>query len=108
MSSPLPKDVSTSGRITPEFAQILTPEALAFVAKLHRRFESRRQELLARRAARQATFDAGAKPDFLAETKHVRDSDWQGAPPPQEILDRRGRDHGPTTPKKGVKNPQNG
>src|ERR1051325_498661 len=96
MSSPLPKDVSTSGRITPEFAQILTPEALAFVAKLHRRFESRRQELLARRAARQATFDAGAKPDFLAETKHVRDSDWQVAAQPKDLLDRRVEITGPT------------
>src|ERR1043166_6441623 len=96
MSSPLPKDVSTSGRITPEFAQILTPEALPCVATLPRRFKSRRQELLARRAARQATFDAGAKPDFLAETKHVRDSDWQGAAPPKDLLDRRVEITGPT------------
>src|SRR6185436_17162118 len=96
MSSPLPKDVSISGRITPEFAQILTPEALAFVAKLHRRFESRRQELLARRAARQATFDAGAKPDFLAETKHIRNSEWQVAAQPKDLLDRRVEITGPT------------
>ena len=53
MSSPLPEGVSISGQITPEFSKILTPEALAFVAKLHRQFEARRQELLARRAARQ-------------------------------------------------------
>src|ERR1041384_5702626 len=96
MSSRLAKDVSTSGRISPEFAQILTPEALAFVAKLHRSFESRRQESLARRAARQATFDAGAKPDFLAETKHVRDSDWQVAAQPKDLLDRRVEITGPT------------
>jgi len=96
MSSPLPKDVSISGRITPEFAQILTPEALAFVAKLHRRFESRRRELLARRAARQASFDAGAKPDFLAETKNIRDSEWQVASQPQDLLDRRVEITGPT------------
>jgi malate synthase len=96
MSSPLPKDVSISGRITPEFAQILTPEALAFVAKLHRRFESRRQELLARRAARQASFDAGAKPDFLVETKHIRDSEWQIASQPKDLLDRRVEITGPT------------
>jgi len=96
MSSPLPKDVSISGRITPEFAQILTPEALAFVAKLHRRFESRRQELLARRAARQASFDAGAKPDFLVETKHIRDSEWRVASQPEDLLDRRVEITGPT------------
>jgi malate synthase len=68
MSSPLPQSASISGRITPEFAQILTPEALGFVAKLHRQFESRRQELLARRAARQKEFDAGKLPKSLAET----------------------------------------
>ena len=96
MSGPLPKDVSISGRITPEFAQILTPEALAFVAMLHRRFEPRRQELLARRAARQKAFDAGAKPDFLEETRHVRDSEWKVAAQPKDLLDRRVEITGPT------------
>src|SRR6185369_1620331 len=96
MSGPLPKDVSISGRITPEFAQVLTPEALTFVAKLHRRFESRRQELLTRRAARQKAFDAGAKPDFLEETRHVRDSEWQVASQPKDLLDRRVEITGPT------------
>src|ERR1051325_9578041 len=51
---------------------------------------------LPRRAARQATFDAGAKPDFLAETKHVRDSDWQVAAQPKDLLDRRVEITGPT------------
>ncbi|MFL6571004.1 MAG: malate synthase A [Burkholderiales bacterium] len=96
MSDPLPKDVSISGRITPEYAQVLTPEALELVAKLHRRFEPRRQELLARRAARQKAFDAGAKPDFLGETKHVRDSEWKVASQPQDLLDRRVEITGPT------------
>jgi malate synthase len=96
MSGPLPKDVSVSGRITPEFAQILTPEALAFVAKLHRRFEPRRRELLAARAARQKAFDAGAKPDFLEETKHIRDSEWKVAAQPEDLLDRRVEITGPT------------
>ena len=76
MSAPLPQGVAISGAITQAFAEILSPEALGFVAKLHRKFESRRQELLARRAQRQKEFDAGAKPDFLAETKHIRESDW--------------------------------
>ena len=96
MSGPLPQGVSISGRITPEFAQVLTPEALALVAKLHRRFEPRRQELLARRAARQEGFDAGALPDFLAETKAVRDADWKVAPQPPDLLDRRVEITGPT------------
>ena len=72
MSSPLPQGVSISAQVTPEFSQILTPEALAFVAKLHRQFETRRQELLARRAERQKQFDAGVLPDFLPETKKIR------------------------------------
>jgi len=52
-SVPKAQDIQVSGRVTAEFAQILTSQALDFVAKLHRAFESRRQELLARRAARQ-------------------------------------------------------
>jgi malate synthase len=96
MSAPLPKGVSISGRLTPEFAQILSPEALGFVAALHRRFESRRQELLARRAARQKEFDSGVKPDFLEETKRIRDSEWKVASQPQDLLDRRVEITGPT------------
>jgi malate synthase len=96
VSSPLAQGVSVSGRITSEFAQILTPEALAFVAKLQRQFESRRQELLARRAARQKEFDAGKLPDFLAETKSIRESDWRVATQPQDLLDRRVEITGPT------------
>jgi len=100
MSTPvpysLPQGVSISGRVTPEFAQILTPEALAFVAKLHRAFEPRRQQLLARRAARQKEFDRGVLPDFLPETKAVRESDWTIAAQPKDMLDRRVEITGPT------------
>src|SRR5262245_61303187 len=96
MSGPLPEGVAISGPISREFAQILTPEALAFFAKLQRRFEPRRQELLAARAARQQKFDAGALPDFLAETKSVREGKWQVAPQPKDMLDRRVEITGPT------------
>ncbi len=96
MSSPLPKGVAVNARLTPEFSQILTPEALAFVATLHRKFEARRQELLAARAARQKEFDAGKLPDFLAETAKIRDAEWQIAPQPQDMLDRRVEITGPT------------
>ena len=96
MSGPIPQGVAISGPISKEFAQILSPEALDFVAKLHRKFESRRQELLARRAERQRQFDAGAKPDFLAETKSIRESDWQVAEQPKDMLDRRVEITGPT------------
>ncbi|MGH8668602.1 MAG: malate synthase A [Burkholderiales bacterium] len=96
MTGPLPENVSISGRVTREFAQILTAEALAFVAGLHRRFETRRQELLARRAERQQQFDAGALPDFLPQTLGVREGAWRVAPQPRDLLDRRVEITGPT------------
>ncbi|HEX6691515.1 MAG TPA: malate synthase A, partial [Burkholderiales bacterium] len=89
-------EIEVLGRKSGEFSQILTPQALEFVAKLHRRFEPRRQELLAARAARQRKFDAGALPDFLAETKSVREAKWQVAPQPKDMLDRRVEITGPT------------
>ncbi|MGA8007369.1 MAG: malate synthase A [Burkholderiales bacterium] len=95
-SNPLPQGVSVSAPISAEFAQILTHEALAFVAKLHRAFEQRRQDLLARRSARQKTFDAGTLPDFLPETAKVRGSEWTIAPQPADMLDRRVEITGPT------------
>ena len=58
-----------SAHVTPQFAEILTPQALAFAAKLARKFEARRRELMALRARRQAEFDAGKLPDFLPETQ---------------------------------------
>jgi malate synthase len=96
MSGPLPQGISVTGRVTPEFAQILSTEALAFVAGLHRRFESRRQDLLAIRAERQRAFDAGAMPDFLVETQGIRESEWQVAGQPRDLLDRRVEITGPT------------
>jgi malate synthase len=96
MSGPLPQGVSVTGKVSKEFAQILTPEALGFVAKLHRQFEPRRQELLARRAARQKEFDGGKLPDFLAETKSIRESEWQVGRQPKDLLDRRVEITGPT------------
>jgi malate synthase len=92
----LPDGVRITAPISAEFARILTPEALAFVARLHRQFESRRQELLARRAARQKEFDAGKLPDFLPETRSIRESAWQIAPQPKDMLDRRVEITGPT------------
>ena len=96
MSAPLPRGVNVSAPVNKEFAQILTPEALDFVARLHRKFESRRQELLALRARRQKEFDGGAKPDFLEATKSIRDADWVVASQPGDMLDRRVEITGPT------------
>ena len=95
-SAPEVRAIAVTGRVTREFAQILTPEALDFVAALHRRFEPRRQELLARRAARQKEFDAGRLPEFLSETKKIRDGEWKVAAQPRDLLDRRVEITGPT------------
>jgi malate synthase len=83
------------GRVTPEYAQILTPEALGFAARLQRAFGARRSELLARRAQRQAELDAGKLPDFLPETRAIRDADWTCASYPADIADRRVEITGP-------------
>ncbi|MBV8770106.1 MAG: malate synthase A, partial [Hyphomicrobiales bacterium] len=84
-----------TGRMGPRFEEILTPEALAFLAGLHRKFDARRKELLAARKARQARFDAGELPDFLPATRAVRDGDWKVAPIPADLLDRRVEITGP-------------
>src|SRR5258706_6135067 len=79
-----------------ETAQILTPAALSFVAELHRAFESRRQDMPARRAMRQREFDAGKSPDFIPETAALRAKEWTIAPQPKDLLDRRVEITGPT------------
>ncbi|HUZ11809.1 MAG TPA: malate synthase A [Caulobacteraceae bacterium] len=76
--------------------EILTGEALGFLGELHRRFDARRRELLAARQTRQRRFDAGATPDFLAETRAVREGDWAVAPIPPDLVDRRVEITGPT------------
>ncbi len=76
--------------------QILTPEALGFVARLHRAFESRREQLLSQRAARQREFDTGRLPDFIPETSDLRAREWMIAPQPKDLLDRRVEITGPT------------
>ncbi len=75
--------------------EILTPGALAFVAELHRRFDPERRRLLAARQERQERLDAGERPDFLAETREIRESDWTVAPAPDDLRDRRVEITGP-------------
>ena len=91
----LPAGVTINGAIKPGFEKVLTKEAVAFVADLQRKFNARREELLAARVERQKKLDAGEKPDFLPETKKIRDSDWTVAPLPKDILDRRVEITGP-------------
>ena len=96
MSEKFPGGIEIHGRLTPEYRDILSDAAIAFVASLHRKFEPRRQELLAKRAARQKEFDAGKLPDFLPETKSVRESEWTICAQPKDMLDRRVEITGPT------------
>ena len=91
----LPAGVTIDGAIKPGFEKVLTKEAVAFVAELQRKFNARREELLAARVERQKRLDAGEKPDFLKETAKIRESDWTVAPLPKDILDRRVEITGP-------------
>jgi malate synthase len=87
--------VEVRGPAGGEFARILTPQALAFIARLQREFGPTRESLLRRRAERQAEIDAGALPDFLPETRHIREGEWKVAPVPRDLQDRRVEITGP-------------
>ncbi|GHC96948.1 malate synthase [Nocardiopsis terrae] len=89
--------VEITGPLNERFDEILTEDALALVAELHRTFEPRRQELLAARRTREAQIAAGEDLDFLPETRHIREDDsWKVAPPAPGITDRRVEITGPT------------
>ncbi|NNG25831.1 malate synthase A [Telluria aromaticivorans] len=95
MTIATPAGMDITGEIKPGFETILTPEALALVAKLTRAFEPRRQQLLAARAERARRLDLGERPDFLAETAHIRAGDWKIAPIPKALECRRVEITGP-------------
>jgi malate synthase len=84
------------GEVRPGYEEVLTPAAVVFIAELERKFRSERRRLLARRADIQRRLDCGWKPDFLPETKAIRDGDWRVAPIPDDIRDRRVEITGPT------------
>jgi malate synthase len=88
--------ISIRGDIKPRFDEILSSEALVFLADLHKRFEATRRRLLTLRAERQKRFNAGETPDFLPETKHVRDGNWKVGKIPADLMDRRVEITGPT------------
>ena len=91
-----PEGVEILAEVPPEGADILTNEAVALVAKLHRAFEPRRRELLAARAERVRRLDEGVEPDFLPETAHIRDdTTWRVASAPPDLQDRRVEITGP-------------
>ncbi|KAF8923763.1 Malate synthase, glyoxysomal, partial [Haplosporangium bisporale] len=88
--------VTILAKVTPEQAQILTPEALQFIATLHRSFNGTRKSLLQKRVLRQQQIDQGILPDFLPETKAIRDDvAWRGAIPAPGLADRRVEITGP-------------
>ena len=87
--------IEVIGRVSGEYADILTPAALQFIGSLAREFESRRVQLLQRRQDIQAQIDAGKLPDFLPETREIRESDWKIAPIPEDLKDRRVEITGP-------------
>src|SRR5215218_5767813 len=88
--------VQVTAAVPVDAEPILTPEALRFVADLHRRFNPTRQNLLARRTVRQEELAAGGRLDFLTETRGIRDGEWQVGPAPAALNDRRVEITGPT------------
>jgi malate synthase len=105
MSSPIATATRPGGRKAPapsvrapvrgRHTEILTPNALAFLAELHRAFDGRRLELLRQRVVRQQQLDAGERPDFPSDTADVRRRDWMVAPIVRELRDRRVEITGP-------------
>jgi len=83
------------GRLTPAYREILTEDAMAFVRELVERFAPRLTDLLEAREAFQARMDAGELPDFLEETRAIREGDWKIAGIPRDLLDRRVEITGP-------------
>src|SRR3954454_10160650 len=96
MAVQAPAGVVIAGNITPEVEEVLTPDALTFIADLHRRFNPTRRKLLNARAERQAAINAGAKLGFLQETASIRSAEWQVAAAPADLNDRRVEITGPT------------
>jgi len=95
VSSSIPASMALRAEVPADYASILTPEALGFIAGLARAFEPEREQLLARRNLHQAELNRGVRPDFLGETRSVREADWTISPLPAELADRRVEITGP-------------
>jgi malate synthase len=91
----VPEDVEITGNIAEQYGEILTRDALIFVAELERSFRQNRSTILKRRAERQKELDSGKYPDFLAATEAVRQSEWKVGPIPADLQDRRVEITGP-------------
>ncbi len=102
MPAGTPDGVEVTGPSPDRFDEVLTADALAFLAGLQRQFGARREELLQRRQQRYADLAAGDSLDFLAETKQIREGDWRVADPAPGLVDRRVEITGPTDRKMTV------
>ena len=90
------KSIEIKGQPQPGQERVLTPEAIEFLAGLHREFNGERRRLLVARVEQQKRIDAGEMPDFLSETAHIRaDHSWKVAPVPEDLQDRRTEITGP-------------
>jgi malate synthase len=84
------KDATILGALNEKTSKVLSKEAAVFLVLLQRTFNQTRKDLLQKRVVRQAEIDRGILPDFLPETKHIRENDaWRGAPPAPGLADRR-------------------
>ena len=90
-----PEGIEVRVPVSAQMTEILTPDAVRFVAKLVRQFSAPRESLLQKRAERQAEIDAGVLPDFLPETEELRRDSWTVASVPQDLQDRRVEITGP-------------
>ena len=96
--SAMPTGVQIHSRVAPKAqAELLTKDALHFLASLHRTFETTRRSLLISREEEQSRFDSGIPLGFPPETAHIRaDPSWLCAPPAPGLEDRRVEITGPT------------
>ena len=95
MTSLTDRGIEVAGATLPDSARVLTRDALALVATLHRRFDTTRQALLAERVVRQRHFDAGVRPEFPADSAAIRNATWSVAHAPADLEDRRVEITGP-------------
>ena len=91
----VPKEMTVTGKIEEEYKDVLSPAALKFLVALHNNFNATRLNLLQDRVTKQTKIDEGELPDFLPETKSIREKEWQVAPIPEDLKDRRVEITGP-------------
>ncbi len=87
--------IQVVGKMTPAYGQVLTPDAMRFIAKLHTQFNRLREELLARRVERQKELENGVIPGFLTQTETIKNGNWQVCKAPADLTDRRVEITGP-------------